>query len=446
MRSDASLTRWVVRGFVLAACLVAGTSGVLADDWPQWLGPNRDSVWHETGILAEFPAEGPRVLWRAPLHGGYTGPAVAEGRVFVMDYVTEGDQTPSPDVRNELQGTERVICFDAATGEQLWAHTYSCNYQISYPAGPRATPTVAHGLVYALGAQGDLQCLEAESGKLVWERNFARDFQAETPIWGFSGHPLVDGENLICIVGGPEALVVAFDRRTGEERWRSLSGSQPGYSAPVIMEAGGTRQLLIWHAAALASLDPATGNLHWSQPLDPNYGMSIVTPRWSNNLVFVGGIVHKSMVVQVDEEQPKAEVLWYGTNEIGIDPTHSTPFAEDGHAYGVNKEGDMCAMELRTGKILWSDFRLMPEQRRVHSGTVFTVKHEDRYFLMTDSGELVIAKMSPERFEEIDRAKILEPTGDAMGRAVVWSHPAFANRCVYARNDKELVCISLAER
>lgn len=429
----------------LIVCIVIGSIPAWADDWPQWLGPERDSVWRETGIVDRFGTASPVVRWRTPLNGGYTGPAVADGRVFVMDYVTQGDRTPSPDQRNKLEGTERVLCLDADTGKQLWKHEYVCPYEISYPAGPRATPTVDGELVYTLGAQGDLRCLEVATGNLVWSRNFPRDYQAETPLWGFCGHPLVDGDHLICIVGGPGSLVVAFDKRTGDERWRSLDAGQAGYSAPTIVQAGGVRQLLIWHATALASLDPATGKPYWSEPLDPNYGMSIVTPRMDENLVFVGGIVHKSMVVRLHREGPTAEVLWYGTNEIGIDPTHSTPFAENGHLYGVNKEGDICAMELQTGKVLWSNFDLMPERRRVHSGTVFAVKQADRFFLMTDSGELVIARMSPERYEEVSRVQLLEPTGDAMGRAVVWSHPAFANRCVYARNDKEIVCVSLAE-
>ena len=183
-------------------------------------------------FLREFPADGPKVLWRTPIAGGYAGPSVVGSRVFVTDYVTTGDQTPSPDKRNELEGTERVLCLDADNGKLLWKHEYDCSYNISYPAGPRCTPTVDGDRVYTLGAEGDLRCLEVADGKLVWSKSFPRDFGAKTPIWGFAGHPLVDGDRLICIVGGPDALAVAFDKQTGEVIWKALDAEETGYSSP----------------------------------------------------------------------------------------------------------------------------------------------------------------------------------------------------------------------
>jgi outer membrane protein assembly factor BamB len=414
-----------------------------ADDWPQWLGPRRDSVWREEGIIDRIPADGLKTRWRVPIAGGYAGPAMADGRVYVMDYVTEGDQTPNPDQRSALQGTERLLCLSAADGELLWKHQYECPYEISYPAGPRATPTVHDNRVYSLGAEGDLYCLDAASGAVVWSCNFKTRYGAKTPLWGFCGHPLVDAEKLICLVGGPDALVVAFNRENGKELWRSGNGEEIGYSAPTIVEHGNQRQLIIWHAKALTALNPETGKVLWSEPLDPNYGMSIVTPRQAGGLLFVGGIINKSLMVRLDDQHPQARVQWYGTNEIGIDPVHSTPFSENGFLYGVTREGKLSAVRMDDGQVVWSHFELMPEKRRAHSGTVFVVKHQDRFFLCTDSGELVMARLSPEGYEELGRAKILEPTGDAMGRAVVWSHPAFANRCIFARNDKVIVCLSL---
>jgi outer membrane protein assembly factor BamB len=418
---------------------------VHADDWPQWLGPQRDSQWRETGIVASIPADGLHVRWRAPVSGGYTGPAVADGRVYVMDYVVaSGDQKPNPDQRNILQGTERVLCLDANSGEVLWKHEYDCPYEISYAAGPRATPTVHAGKVYTLGSEGNLLCLDAKNGTLVWSREFKRDFGAKTPIWGFCAHPLVDGDKLICFVGGTGSAVVAFDLATGEERWRSMDVEEIGYSAPTIIEHGGKRQLMFWHAKALASLDPDTGNVYWSEPLEPNYGMSIVTPRCEGDLLFVGGIVNQSMMLKLDPRQPQAAVHWRGSADTGLDPVFSTPFLEQGTLYGVSRDGKLSAVRMDDGKVLWSHFDLMPDRRRAQSGTVFLVKHEDRFFLATDTGELALARLTPEGYTELGRTKILEPTSDAMGRTVVWSHPAFANRCLYARNDQELVCVSLA--
>src|SRR5207237_8603627 len=139
--------------------------------------------------------------------------------------------------RSELEGKERVLGFDAASGKPLWSHAYDCPYKISYPAGPRCTPTVHEGKVYALGAMGNLTCLDAAEGTVIWAKDFVKDYGVKAPLWGFCGHPLVDGPRLICIVGG-DGTAVAFDKDTGKELWRSLSSEQPCYSAPCLLEAG----------------------------------------------------------------------------------------------------------------------------------------------------------------------------------------------------------------
>jgi outer membrane protein assembly factor BamB len=431
----------------LAAAAMLGAGPAPADDWPQWLGVNRDSVWREDGIVDRFPEGGLRTKWRVPISGGFAGPAVAQGRVYVMDYQTDGDQTPDPNQRTALTGSERVLCLSADSGELIWKHEYDCAYHISYATGPRATPTVHDNLVYTLGAEGDLHCLDAATGKVIWHRDFKSDFGAKTPQWGYAGHPLIDGDKLICVVGGDGTLVVAFNRRTGEEIWRGLDGNENeiGYSAPTLIEHGGRRQLLVWHARALSSLNPDTGERYWAEPLAPNYDMSIVTPRLSGDLLFVGGIINVSMMLKLNPHEPTEQVEWYGTNVVGIDPVHSTPFAEDGYLYGVKRDGKLSAVRMTDGKVLWAHFDLMPENRGVHSGTVFIVKNEERFFLFTDSGELIMARLSPEQYEELGRTKILEPTTPAQGRIVLWSHPAFANGCIYARNDDEIVCMSLAQ-
>jgi hypothetical protein len=170
--------RVVVVALLTLSATVA--SAARSDDWPQWLGPTRDAHWRESGIVDSLPAE-PKVLWRTPIHGGYAGPAVAGGRVYVMDYVlADGDPTPDPSRRNELKGKERVLCLDAATGRLIWEHAYDCNYAISYPSGPRCTPTVVDGKVYALGAEGNFWCLNAADGKILWSKDFKKEYRCET--------------------------------------------------------------------------------------------------------------------------------------------------------------------------------------------------------------------------------------------------------------------------
>src|SRR4051812_5636192 len=151
---------------VTTMAVIAGPAR--ADDWPQWMGPARDDHWNETGIVRSLPPGGPKVLWRTPIRGGYSGPAVVDGRVFVTDYDTTGETTGNPGQRSDITGRERVLCLDATTGKQIWKHDYECKYKISYPAGPRCTPTVSGGKVYSLGAEGNLVCLDAASGSLIW--------------------------------------------------------------------------------------------------------------------------------------------------------------------------------------------------------------------------------------------------------------------------------------
>ncbi len=208
-----------------ASLLILATISSHADDWPQWLGPQRDGIWRESGIVSEFPKGGPTVRWRTPIGGGYTGPAVADGRVFVMDRrLAAGSSNPTNAFnRNVIPGTERVLCLDESDGRIIWQHDYDCPYTVSYAGGPRATPLVHGGKVYTLGAEGNLLCLDAAKGGVLWSRDFKKDFQVRTPTWGFAGHPLLDGQKLICLVGGEGSVAVAFDKDTGKDLWRALS-------------------------------------------------------------------------------------------------------------------------------------------------------------------------------------------------------------------------------
>lgn len=222
-----------VFSIIAVACLVGFMAGgTSADDWPGWMGPNRDGVYRETGIIDEVPDAGLTIKWRTPIAGGYAGPAVADGRVFVFDYKkTAGEAFNNPGERANLMGQERLTVLDADTGKPIWQDAYDCPYSISYPAGPRCTPTVDGDHVYTLGSEGDLRALRTADGTLVWKRSLQEDFNAEVPIWGFSAHPLVDGDLLYTMVGGDSQGIVAFDKLTGEVRWKALD-SAAGYCPP----------------------------------------------------------------------------------------------------------------------------------------------------------------------------------------------------------------------
>jgi outer membrane protein assembly factor BamB len=414
-----------------------------ADDWPGWLGAQRDSIWREKGVLDKFPKDGPKVRWRAPVAGGYSGPAVANGRVYVTDFVTKGDRTGDSVRRGRLTGKERVLCFRASDGKQLWSHEDDVNYHISYPGGPRTTPTVSGGKVYTLGAEGLLLCLDAAKGTKLWSRELTKDYKVNTPMWGFCGQPLVYGNKVVTLVGGPGTVAVAFDKDTGRELWRSLSATEPGYSAPILIEAGGKKQLIIWHSESVNGLDPETGKPYWSIPCAPAFAMSIMTPRKFGDYLFVSGMFNAGVLIKLAADRPAAEVVWRGKRDTALYAKNPTPFIDDGHIYGVCLFGELRCVNLATGKRLWEDFRPVAG-KKAGSGTAFLVKNGDRFFIFSETGHLIIARLSPKGYQEISRAKILEPNSKAHGRDVAWSHPAFANRCVFARNDKELVCVSLA--
>ncbi len=442
---------------LFALCLAVFTTPLRADDWPQWLGPQRDGHWRETGIIKSFPAGGPPVRWRTPIGSGYTGPAVAGGRVFLTDRVlTQGAKNPAnPFNRGVIPGNERVLCLDEATGKILWQHEYECPYDVSYPAGPRATPVVSGGKVWTLGTEGHLFCLDAKDGKVIWSHEFKKDFNAKTPIWGFAANPLLDGNKLICLVGGEGSVAMAFDKDTGKELWRALTAKEPGYAPPMIFQAGGKRQLIIWHPESLNSLDPETGKVYWSEPFAVRSGLTVPTPRVLGDKLFITSFYNGPMMLKLAAEKPAAEVVWRGTssNERNTDKLHAimcTPWFEDGHIYGVCSYGQLRCLKADTGERLWETFKATGATgadggRNDRWAHAFLIKHADRFFIANEKGDLIIAKLSPQGYEEISRAHLLEPTSNAGARPVVWSHPAFANKRAYLRNDKELICVDLAE-
>ncbi|MFL5339785.1 MAG: PQQ-binding-like beta-propeller repeat protein [Gemmataceae bacterium] len=446
------------RRLLFPAFLLVLPAVVRADDWPQWLGPQRDGVWRETGIIKKFPEGGPPVVWRKPVGEGYAGPAVADGRVYVTDWVMDKDakRPASAFAKSKLPGTEHVFCLDEKTGDVLWTHSYDCPYQVSYPAGPRCTPTVKDGKVYTLGTMGDLFCLDATKGAVIWSKNFVKDYQAKVPLWGFAGHPLIEGDRLICLAGGNDgdSLAVAFNKDTGKEIWRALTTLDtvhgPGYAPPVIAEVGKIRQLIVWEAKGIHGLDPATGKVYWSQPFELNAGMSIATPRVVGDRLFVSAFYNGPMMLQLAQDKPAARVLWRGrsSSETKTDGLHTvmmTPMVKDGYIYGTCSYGQLRCLNVNTGERVWESLAATGG-KEVRWGNAFIVAHEDHYFLFNERGELIIANLSPDGYQEISRTKLIEPTNKLAGRNVVWMHPAFADKSVFARNDKEIIRVSLAEK
>ena len=443
MRAASTSARCAAVG--LAAGLLLAATGAAAEDWPEFRGKGRHGVWNETGILERFPEDGLDVLWRTPINRGYSGPAVVDGRIFVSDFARSSPTT----------GTERAVCLDEQTGEILWTHEWEANYLgIAWDEGPRATPTVEGDRVYVQGAAGMLVALDVETGEPLWSRDFREEYGADMPIYGFASSPLVDGERLITLVGGvPDAKVVAFDKRTGEELWRALSSEEsgPGVAQPIIIEASGVRQLIVWHPVALSSLDPETGDVFWEEPFRIDYDITVAVPVQSGRELFVTTFYNGPLMMTLDADRPAAAVHWKGesNSEILTDGLHSvmaTPFIIDGYIYGIGSYGQLRCLDAATGERIWETQAVTAERARWASA--FLVRHEDRFFINNDRGDLIIARMTPDGYEEISRTHLIAPTSEPGNRreleTVNWSHPAYANQRIYARNDEEIIAASLA--
>ncbi len=307
------------------------------------------------------------------------------------------------------------------------------------------------------GADGKLLCLDVATGAVRWQKDYVVDLGASPQSWGFhwgfASAPIVDGNRLIALVGGrPNAAVVAFDKMTGKEIWRALSlPGDLGVGQPIIIAAGGTRQLIVWLPTSLASLDPVTGTTFWEQPVKVGASMTVSTPVQSGALLFVSSFYNGGLMMSLDENKPTATLLWKGKSdsEIQTDTLHAvtaTPAVIGDHIYGMCSYGEFRCLLKRTGARLWESQALARERARWAGGQI--VRHGDRLFINNDRGELVIVNPSPQGYQEISRTNLIKPTTPPGNRRALvnvnWSHPAYANRRIYARNDEEIIAASLA--
>ena len=356
-------------------------------------------------------------------------------------------------------GSATPACADPRSDQTAGsARPEHSGLQLVYAIGPRATPTVDGDRVYVLGAMGNLLALDVSTGRVLWQKDYVTDFNTSIPSWGITGAPLVDGDRLICLVGGePDAKVMALDKRTGEEIWRSLSSdTEPGYNQPIIFDVGGVRQLIIFHPTGFSSLNPATGKVYWEIEHRSQMGIVVATPVRSGPYLFFTSQYGGARMLRLDDGRPAASLLWSGPGEQDRGMTHdtpntlnsviSTPVISDGYVYGIDNDGQLRCLDAATGTLMWKTDALLKEHAMY--GTAFFVRNGERFFINNDRGELVMATLSPKGFNEIGRTKLVEPTHPYVRRRqlpnVLWSHPAYANRHIVIRNDEEIVRFSLA--
>ncbi len=424
-------------------------------DWPQWMGAKMDGVWRETGMLDNFGESGPNVVWRVPIGPGYTGPSVVGNRLFIMDRTK--DEGIGKEVENDIRkrgevpGGERVVCLDATTGATLWEHGYDCPYKIAYPTGPRCTPTVDGDGVYTLGAMGDLMCFRIDDGSVVWQKKLIAEYGTRAPPWGYASHPIVDGPRLLVPCGGEGSAVVCFDKQTGKELWKALTSSDIAYAPLTIYEHDGERQLLMWHGDGIDSLNPETGEHYWHHKFpdekEQAAATTIVTPRIIGNQFLISEYYRGTLMLEISSNPPSVREL-YSTYKV--DPRHekslnslmTTSVVKDGLVYGVTGDGVMRCTRWDDGSWVWDNETFMAK-KPLEFATLFIVENEDKYFVFDDEGNLAIAKFTPEGYQEMAKAKVLEATGAARGRKVLWAHPAFSHGRIFARNDNEVICVDL---
>ncbi|MEX0714386.1 MAG: PQQ-binding-like beta-propeller repeat protein [Pirellulales bacterium] len=431
-----------LKGFVWLSCLAVLFElpcPASADDWPQWRGPARDGVWREEGIVEEF--SGPRLepRWRAKISSGYSGPTVADGRVYVTDRLVGPKQV------------ERVHCFDWRSGKNLWTHAYDCVYSgVGYEAGPRASVSIRDGRAYSLGSMGHLFCLDAADGKVLWKKDLNQEYGIRMPIWGIAASPLIEQDLVIVQIGGADdACLVAFDLATGEEKWRALA-DEASYAAPILIEQAGRRVLVCWTGESVAGLNPGSGEVYWRHPFPPkNMVIAIATPVFDRGRLFVTSFYDGALMLKVDPKRLAVQELWRkrGPDEQHTEALHSiisTPYLAGDYVYGVDSYGELRCLDARTGERIWESLEATPPARW---SNIHMVKNGERIWMFNERGELIISKLSPSGYQEISRAKLIEPTREQLNQrgGVCWAHPAYAYRHVFARNDNELVCVDLSK-
>jgi outer membrane protein assembly factor BamB len=408
-----------------AACSAPGPTGpppppAKGNDWPQWQGPDRTAVSPETGLLQTWPRGGPPLLWKAQgLGEGYSTPAVAAGRIFVMG--------------NRGQ-TEYVLALDENGGAEVWAaevgpvRSHGGNYE-----GPRCTPTVDGELLYALGLNGDLVCLESATGKLRWRKDLVRAFGGNVGGWGYSESPLVDGDKVICTPGGAKATLVALDKKTGEPVWQAAvpEGDRAHYASAIAADVGGQRQYIQFLGGGVVGVAAADGKFLWRYDHPHNGTANCATPIYHDGCVFAasnygtgGGLAKLSR----QDSTTSAEEVYFTSK---MQNHHGGVVLVDGYLYGANGDRLTC-LEFKTGKVMW-------EERRPGKGSLACA--DGRLYYRNEGGRVTLVQATPQKYTECGRFDQSDRSDQN-----AWPHPVIANGRLYLRDQDVLLCYDLKPR
>lgn len=403
------------------AAFLVSTTALSAADWPQWRGPNRDDVSKETGLLKSWPEGGPKQLWVFKGAGlGYSGYSISGDRLFTMG------------IRN---GGEELIAVNTKEGKELWSARIGSILKNNWGDGPRGTPTVDGGFVYALGGQGTLICASAADGKIAWQKTM-QEFGGETPGWGYTESVLVDGNRVVCTPGGRDGAIVALDKKTGATLWQSkefTDGAQ--YSSIIAENLNGTRQYIQLTMQHVVGLNAADGKVLWSVDF-PGKTAVIPTPIFQDGQVYVTagyGVGCLSFKVGAGNA---IEKLY--ENKV-MKNHHGGAILVNGHVYGHSDGAGWTCQNFKTGEEVWS------EKSALGKGAVAYADGR-LYCLAENNGTVVLAEASPKGWKEHGRFKLEPQTTQRNPQGRIWTHPVIVDGRLFLRDQELLHCYDVKAR
>lgn len=393
----------------------AAKEAAKAGDWPQFRGPNRDGISGETGLAESWPEAGPPLRWRVPLGAGYAGIVVADDRLFTM--FARGEE-------------ELLAAFDTADGKELWSLPLGAVFKNSFGDGPRSTPLVDGGRVFAIGARGNLVAADPASGKVLWSKDLVKELGTRVPDWGMAMSPIVDGRKLLLDAGGSGGRsIVALDKTNGELIWASGDG-RAGYSAPIIFEAAGVRQAVFFTATEVVSVAPETGEILWTKPWKTSYDVNAATPIFipPNRLFISSGYDTGAALFEITKKGDGVDATEVWTARGMKNQFSSSVWVKDA-IYGFDNKV-LKALDPVTGQDLWR------ERGFSHGSLIWADGH---LIIFGEYGNLALAEVSREGFES-------KATAEPLGKAKSWTVPTLADGYLYLRNEKELASVDLRAR
>ena len=397
---------------IILFCLSTEAAAQAGGNWPQWRGANRDGISKETGLLKQWPADGPPLAWKTTgAGGGYSSFAVADGRLYTMGL--RGDR-------------EFILAFDVDTGKQVWATPHGSAFRNDRGDGPRGTPTVDGEGLYALGGSGDLARLDARTGRVVWTMNVLQKFGGSNITWGISESPLVIGEKVLVNAGGPGASIVALNKKDGSLVWKSQS-DRAGYSSGIPVQIGNTTQVVFFTHTRAVGLDLKDGRLLWEYPRAANNVANAATPVVRGNRVFISSDYGTGAgLVEINADGKAQEV--YFTKDMRNH--HSSSILIGDHLYGFSG-GILTAMRFDNGEVAWKD-------RSVGKGSL--VFADGNLYALSENGVVGLIEATPAAYREKGRFRIPQES------LPTWSHPVIAGGRLYLRDQDTIFAYDVREK